>query len=460
MSELIVAKFGGTSMAQPEYVFEQLEHGPPEIVVVSAPGTDEGDPYFDTKVTDALRQSEPNVDYIKSRYERMCQRLLLPINYRYELEDQVQADLQQWKDRGDPLDALGEKWAAQVLARKTGREFVDAAEIIRFDRNGLLNEYLTNNAIQQRLIPGRQYVVPGYYGADRDGKIHTLPRGGSDITGALIAKALDAKGYHNWSDVPGFMTANPKVVGEENAKLLSEITYLESRNMGICGAALLHTAVRGILEGTGIPTVMRNTFGSRGNRGTAVVDNRDWEVARPVISVSGEPAFQLYAHKNGGHDDKGATLEMTQALKDCEISFHQAASGGDDFSYYVSAPDIESKDGKGEELYTALLEKFECVQGQLTTTHLEVAVAGMLHIIGEGLRKSGRERGRAVGMATFTLNDYFGGVSDMGKSSMATLFLEDPSEERHEPSVDNLRYMQEVVDRHIRIVHSGLSLAS
>lgn len=455
-----VAKFGGSSMAQPEHVESQLEHSLPDVVVVSAPGVDESNPRFHTKVTDALRRTIIDTDYIKTRYEQTCERLQLPVDYRYELDDQIMTDLRTWTDRKDPVDALGEKWAAQVLAEKTHREFVDATEVIRFNQDGTLNEEQTTSLIQLRFLPGVKYVVPGYYGADENGSIHTFPRGGSDITGALIARALKAKEYHNWSDVRGFMTADPRVVGGENARLLDEITYLETRNMGICGAALLHIAVRDILEGTGIPTVMRNTFGSQGNRGTMIVDQRDWEATRPVISVSGMPAFQLYAHRRGAHDEDGATLEMVQALSDSNISFHQEGSGGDDFAYFVAAPDVDAKDGKGIQRLEELLGRFDEMEQRLgEATELQISTAGMLHIIGEGLRESGRERGRAVGMATLTLGDNYGGASDIAKSGMATLFVED-TESSQLVNAEGVRKMQQIVNQTVRSMHSGLSLAS
>lgn len=452
-----VHKYGGTSVAMMELVVDHTEHEDALVVVLSAPGLDL-DAGFDAKVTEMLNTSEVDLLAVQERYRHVGRKIGLDWDYLEDLSINMGRDFSIWSQAGWPVDALGEKWAAQMFAEKTGREFVDASEIIKVDRNGELNEYLTIKAVRERLKPNGRYAIPGYYGVDKNGDIHTLTKGGSDITGAIIAKALEANEYHNWSDVPGFMTANPKIVGADNARLLDTITYLESRNLGICGAALLHIAVREILEGTGVDTIMRNTFGATGNRGTVITDQRDWEAARPVVAVSGVPAIKLHARRRLAHDQIGATKEMVDAMFENKVSFAQSGSGGDDFSYYIAAPDINAKDGKGMERYNAMAFKLGELERSLDDTTLDISLAGMLHIIGEGLMKSGRERGRAVGISTLTLGDYFGGSSDIPESPIATLFIEHTDTDVSELSPNNVEPMQQLVNQQIRAVHSALNL--
>lgn len=187
-----VAKYGGTSMAHVERVARILEtdEGKADVVVVSAPGVDSDNP---VKTTDMLLRyggnpTEDSIQAIQNRFAYIADRV--GGEAVRQIVDEIPRDIQSWQDKGDPIAALGEYWSARIFAAMTGRQFVDARDVIIFDGHKL-DEQATNNATRHRLAPGNGYAIPGFYGQDkRTGAIRLLERGGSDITGALIARGL------------------------------------------------------------------------------------------------------------------------------------------------------------------------------------------------------------------------------------------------------------------------------
>ncbi len=411
---IMVAKFGGTSMAQPEFVAAQLHHEQDAVgtVVVSAPGTD-GE--YSTKTTDMLLGYRDRLftgEEIQRRYERILTRTGMADDAdSREAVDMIPSDLNEWASRNDPVEALGEYWSARLLASSTGREFIDAREIILFDNNGDLDDTATFAAVRKRLGDGRKYVVPGFYGSRPDGSIQTFERGGSDITGAIIAKALEADAYHNWSDVAGFMTADPRKVPE--ARLLSRITYREARELGNGGSELLHRTVIKHLGGTGIKTVMRKTFGELGNAGTEVVDNRAWQW-QPVIGVTGrDDLIVLTLHEFGLNEGIGETLDVIRALKEARIPYEHSNDATDDVSIYVNRKYRDGVESIAQELRRP---------GRTLRTNN----AGLIHVVGEGFAQSGSSRFWALGaVSTAFYNAALEGrgVSDVGGSATQTFFM-------------------------------------
>jgi len=266
----IVAKFGGSSVAQPQHVKRHESFDDPDVVVVSAPGVDIERGYY-IKATDILLTIKDGSDRFKDlrqRFEYLAEDMELP-NEAIERRGIkfFEQDIREWQDKNWPIEALGEYWTARMYAAYLGRRFVDAAEIIRFDLNGQLDLEQSSLLIKERLMPGD--IVPGYYGADYDGNIRVFVRGGSDITPAIICRAKDAKEYHNWSDVDGFMTTDP--AKNPNALMFNALEYPDVIDMANNGCQLLHPEVCKILGDSEVKTVMRNTFGELGNRGTEIV---------------------------------------------------------------------------------------------------------------------------------------------------------------------------------------------
>lgn len=389
-----VAKFGGSSMARPEIVTAQLEYESDRVpvIVCSAPGIDR-EHGFDKKVTQVLLDNSFSMQSeIEERFKHIAC-LYDPAGTDYAVHNvvrRINEDIDHWNAHDWPLAGLGEYWSAQMLAAHTGREFVDAREIIRFDTNGSLDESTTLDQIKLRLLPGRKYVVPGFYGADRSGNVHLLDRGGSDVTGALIAKALEADEYHNWSDVPGYMSADPQIV--PNATPLSNITYHEARDLGVGGSQLLHRSVSKILCGTNTTTVMRQTAGELGNRGTHITGERINLATEPIAGITGSLALSLSVHRFGLNEEVGGEREILEAFEKESVSFEQTGSGFDTITVYTPIPD-PSIDSVSADIYHETAQKLSNIAKNLQNGETPVIeFSGLLHIVGEGMRISGQTR--------------------------------------------------------------------
>jgi len=243
---LIVCKFGGTSLAaaaQLEAVRRIVQSDPRRrIIVASAPGRRSPD---DKKITDLLIQRQ--ISRAKTRLQRLA--------------DDAGADVfvQLPENASEAfLASRGEYYCAKILAHTLGFVFVDAARLIRFDAEGTLNHALTAAAIRRHLSPDRPAVVPGFYGSMPDGKILTLPRGGSDTTGALIAAAMQAGLYENFTDVPGLFDADPTLAS--NAQSVPFASYDEVRLLAHCGASVLHEDALSPVQRAGVPIRLCSTF--------------------------------------------------------------------------------------------------------------------------------------------------------------------------------------------------------
>lgn len=267
-----VAKFGGTSLADARCfrrVIRLLESDPARrVAVVSAPGRRrEGD----EKVTDLLLGGR--FRRVWARFDRIAGELGLPP-----------------PDKPDPrlmahpayAASRGEAMCAQLLAKKLGWRFLDAAEVVRFDAKGRLMEGETRNRLRAALDGEEGVVLPGFYGAKADGEICLLPRGGSDVTGALAAEAIHASVYENWTDVCGVRRADPRVLPD--APRIERMSYGELRALARAGAQVIHEDALEPVRRAGIPMHIRNTFqpeaggtwvaGERGGRGLTALSGR------------------------------------------------------------------------------------------------------------------------------------------------------------------------------------------
>ena len=243
---LIVCKFGGTSLAaaaQLDAVRRIVQSDPRRrLIVASAPGRRSPD---DQKITDLLIHRQ--LDRAKARLQRLA--------------DDAGADIfiQLPPNASDDfLASRGEYYCAKILAHTLGCTFVDAARLIRFDDNGALDPVLTAAAIRQHLAPDRPAVIPGFYGSMPNGHIRTLPRGGSDTTGALIAAAMQADLYENFTDVPGLFDTDPALA--RDAQSVPFASYDEVRLLAHCGASVLHEDALSPVQLAGIPIRLCSTF--------------------------------------------------------------------------------------------------------------------------------------------------------------------------------------------------------
>lgn len=281
---MIVEKFGGSSMADPELVLQRIEEQQEmaTVVVVSAPGTSAENPI---KLTDLLLEYAKDRSALKKsavlrRLGDFAARTYQDTSYFMEEAEQ---ELEQYTQRQWPIESLGELWSARAFAMMSGFTFLDPKQLIFFDKNKQLNVKDSVIAFQKAVEQGEQYVLPGFYGSLPSGDVCVFERGGSDISGALAAVALGASCYRNWSDVPGFLLVDPRKIPGCDQKILNTLTYHEIEALNHFGSGLLHADVAKLLKSSGITTTMCDTFS--GKSGTVINLEREWHES-PVAGIA------------------------------------------------------------------------------------------------------------------------------------------------------------------------------
>ena len=340
-----VLKFGGSSMASADQfakVKSIVEADPArQVVIVSAAGKREKS---DHKITDLLYLCHAHVKYGVS-----CEDIFGLIRTRYlEIRDELglSTDLESefdalWEKMStisqDELVSRGEYFAARLMADYLGYDFLDSELWLRFRLDGSVDTEYSYEALQ-RIVGSRKVVIPGFYGAMPDGSIKTFTRGGSDITGALAAAALDADVYENWTDVSGFLMADPKIV--ENPEPIERITYAELRELSYIGAQVLHEGTVSPVREKNIPLNIRNT-NQPDHPGTMIRESFSEEEAqddRFITGIAGRKNFSVITlTKNGMSDEVGAIRKILEQLEKYNPSGEYIPSGIDCVSLVVSA---------------------------------------------------------------------------------------------------------------------------
>lgn len=289
---MVVCKFGGSSLAdagQIRKVRDIVAESPERtVVVVSAPGKRRKE---DEKITDILischvmaARGEDIGDrfaLVRERYTSIADELGLETDLAPVL-DEVERSIRDGADRSAVV-SRGEYLGAHLVAAFLGFEFVDAAEIIRFADETSVDAAETDRLVQERLLSQRRYVVPGFYGAWADGRVQLFSRGGSDISASLLARALDAELYENWTDVSGLLSADPRVV--EGPAPIEQVSYRELRELAFLGAAVFHEEAVAPVARKNIPIRIRNT-NEPGHPGTLIA------AAGGAVADAGAPAAQ------------------------------------------------------------------------------------------------------------------------------------------------------------------------
>lgn len=262
---LKVAKFGGSSMADAAQIRKVCAiiraDEARKIIVVSAAGKRSKD---DHKITDLLYLCYAHIKYsvsCKEVFEQVKQRYLdirdeLGLNTPLEAEFDALWERMQHGIGEDELVSRGEYFSARLLADALGYDFIDAKLWLTFALDGSIDEEASYSALR-RIAANRRAVIPGFYGIAPGGRILTLTRGGSDVTGALAAAALDADVYENWTDVSGILMADPRIV--ENPEHIDRLTYSELRELSYIGAQVLHERAVFPVREKNIPLNIRNT---------------------------------------------------------------------------------------------------------------------------------------------------------------------------------------------------------
>lgn len=262
-----ICKFGGTSLASKEAIFRVLDivrsDDERRFVVVSAPGKRYAD---DVKITDMLFKCHSSLirgedgdfdaefDVVSKRFLSLAQ--AFNIDDFSDVVNDVKAQIRNVREEAFTA-SRGEYLCAKLLASVFGFEFVDAADIIEF-KDGKLCLDKSVELILSRLAGVKHAIIPGFYGSDDFGRIVTFSRGGSDITGAIVARALNARVYENWTDVDGFLVADPRIV--KKARVIPSLSFFEMRKLSYSGACVLHSESVYPLLDTNVRINVRNTF--------------------------------------------------------------------------------------------------------------------------------------------------------------------------------------------------------
>ena len=346
-----VVKFGGSSLASAEQFAKvgKIIHADKErrYVVPSAPGKRNSK---DTKVTDMLYACydlvEKDEDFrvmlmkIKDRYDTIINGL----NLKLSLEEEFKKISENFKNKAgvDYAASRGEYLNGIIMANYLGYEFVDAAEVIRFDKNGVLEAEKTNKLLEKRLAKCEKAVIPGFYGAEDSGKVRTFSRGGSDVTGSLVAKAIMADLYENWTDVSGFLVTDPRIV--ENPAVIETITYRELRELSYMGATVLHEEAIFPVRKEGIPINIRNTNHPE-DKGTFIVESTCRKPKYTITGIAGKKGFcSINIEKSMMNSEIGFGRKVLQVFEDQGISFEHIPSGIDTLTVYVHQDEFEEKE--------------------------------------------------------------------------------------------------------------------
>ena len=346
-----VVKFGGSSLASAEQFMKVgniiRADETRKYVVPSAPGKRNSK---DTKVTDMLYAcyalADEGQDFrvqlmkIKDRYDSIINGLQLKIT----LDEEFKTISQKFKEKAgvDYAASRGEYLNGIIMADYLGYEFIDAATVIFFDEDGNFDADKTDKVLSAKLAKIEKAVVPGLYGALPDGTVHTFSRGGSDITGSIVAKAARASMYENWTDVSGCLVADPRIV--KDPEPIRVITYRELRELSYMGASVLHEDAVFPVRKAGIPINIRNTNDPEA-AGTLIVESTCQKPEFTITGIAGKKGFvAVNIDKDMMNSEVGFCRKALQAFEENGISIEHMPSGIDTMTVFVHQAEFEGKE--------------------------------------------------------------------------------------------------------------------
>lgn len=387
-----VVKFGGSSLAsagQFAKVGDIIRSDESrKYVVPSAPGKRNSK---DTKVTDMLydcyaaaeaeEEFKPKLKKIKDRYDAIINGLNLKLSL--EEEFRIIAENFAKKAGSDYAASRGEYLNGIIMAAYLGYDFIDAAEVVFFDENGEFDADKTDKVLSARLEKSEKAVIPGFYGAKEDGSVVTFSRGGSDITGSIVAKAVKADMYENWTDVSGFLIADPRII--KNPEVIKVITYRELRELSYMGATVLHEDAVFPVRKAGIPINIRNTNAPE-DEGTLIVESTCHQSKYTVTGIAGKKGFvAVNIDKDMMNSEVGFGRKVLQAFEQNGISFEHVPSGIDTMTVFVHQEEFV---GKEQQVLSAIHRL-----AQPDTIDLEADLA-LIAVVGRGMRSTRGTAGR------------------------------------------------------------------
>ena len=387
-----VVKFGGSSLANAEQFKKAGDiirsDASRRYVVPSAPGKRYGS---DEKITDMLyacyAEAENGRDYseilnrIRKRYEEIIDGLGLSLN----LDGEFLTISEKFGSKAgrDYAASRGEYLNGIVMAAYLGFDFIDAAEVIFFDSSGNLESEQTNEALAARLSGTEHAVIPGFYGSMQDGRIKTFSRGGSDITGSLVARAIQADMYENWTDVSGFLVADPRII--DNPEVIETITYRELRELSYMGASVLHEDAIFPVRKEGIPINIRNTNHPE-DKGTLIVESTCRRPKYTITGIAGKKGFcSINIEKAMMNAEVGFGRKVLGVFEKYGISFEHMPSGIDTMTIFVHQSEFEEY----EQSVIAAIHRAV----QPDTVELESDLA-LIAVVGRGMRATRGTAGR------------------------------------------------------------------
>ncbi len=379
-----VVKFGGSSLAsaaQFKKVGDIIRADEARrYVVPSAPGKRFNE---DTKVTDMLygcyALAEEGKDItdalhkIKERYNEIISGLGLTLS----LDEEFEIIRKQFMSKAgsDYAASRGEYLNGIIMAEYLGYEFVDAATVIFFDEEGNFDADKTQEVLSARLADVERAVVPGFYGAYANGTVKTFSRGGSDVTGSIVAKAVKANLYENWTDVSGFLVADPRII--HNPQVINTITYKELRELAYMGASVLHEDAIFPVRKEGIPINIKNT-NRPDDEGTMIVESTCRQSAYTITGIAGKKGFvAINIEKDMMNSEIGFGRKVLEAFEKHGISFEHIPSGIDTMTVFVHQPEFEGK----EQLVLSDIHRLS----QPDTIEIETDLA-LIAVVGRGMK--------------------------------------------------------------------------
>lgn len=338
-----VCKFGGTSMANAKTILKVVDVIEGDLsrhyIVVSAPGKRTPE---DIKVTDALYacfnevKKTGNCDtsfrVIDRRFREIVTELAVDLDIDSELRE-IKEGIEQ-STTPDYAASRGEYLSAKILAARLGYEFVDAIDLVKFNERGELLLHYSLDRVKAKLSSLQYAVIPGFYGSDGNDCVRTFSRGGSDISGAIIARAMKADIYENWTDVDGFLTADPRIV--ENPTTINCLSYKELRELSYMGAEVMHPESIFPVYSVGLPINIKNTF-NPSHPGTMIVKSVDQAEGNNVVTgISGQKGLTIInIEKNLMNSEVGFVRRVLSILEYEGISFEHLPSGIDTMSLVI-----------------------------------------------------------------------------------------------------------------------------
>lgn len=387
-----VTKFGGSSLASAEQfkkVGNIIRADESRIFVVpSAPGKRFSS---DIKVTDMLydcyhtaaeqKDITEKIENIKARYQEIIDGLQLTLSLDNEFETiksnfENQIGREYAASRGEYLNGI-------IMAFYLGFEFVDSAEVIRFKEDHILDDEMTNELLKKRLAGSKGAVVPGFYGSNANGEVVTFSRGGSDVTGSLVALAVNADLYENWTDVSGVMIADPRIV--KNPKSIDTLTYKELRELSYMGASVLHEDAIFPVRKAGIPINIRNTNAPE-DKGTMIVEGTCRKTPYTITGIAGTDGFaSITIEKAMMNSEVGFCRKVLQVFEDNHISIEHMPSGIDTMTIFVHKDELEEAEQQ------VLSGIYKAVQPDHVELESDLA---LIAVVGRGMKSTRGTAGR------------------------------------------------------------------